>query len=116
MTRANAVPEVPALVQRRSIASFRVFAPERVVLFGSYAKGTTHCGSDVDLLVIANIVGNPAVHQRHAQQLAADCFPAIDIVLATPAEVAEAGTAKSPFLLSVLETGRTIYTAPGHRD
>ncbi len=114
MTRVEGLPTIPPLVQRTVDRLVRVFAPERVVLFGSYAKGTTHSGSDVDLLVIANIMGDPAVHLRQAHQLAVDSFPAIDIVLATPDEVAEAATAKSPFLLSVLETGRTIYTAPGH--
>ena len=112
----KALPPLPPLVQRTVDRLIRAFAPEKVVVFGSFAKGTTHSGSDVDVLVIANLAGHPAAHQRKARQLAADAFPPIDIVLATPAEVAEAGTAKSPFLLSVLETGRTIYTAPGHRD
>jgi len=111
MTRPDAAPELPPLVQRTVDRLIRIFAPERIVLFGSYAKGTTHSSSDIDLLVIANIVGNHAAHQRRADQLAVDCFPPIDIVLATPAEVAEAATARSPFLLSVMGYGITIYTS-----
>ena len=33
----------------------RAFAPERIVLFGSYAKGTRRIDSDVDLLVASGV-------------------------------------------------------------
>jgi predicted nucleotidyltransferase len=108
----QSIPELPALVQRTLARLIRAFAPERVVLFGSHAKGTAQEKSDVDLLIIANVEGNPAVHQRRAKQLAADCFPPIDVVIATPSEVEEAASAKSPFLLSILGSGKIIYTRP----
>jgi hypothetical protein len=63
----------------------------------------------VDLLVVADLAGNPAIYNRRARQLAADSFPRIDVVFATPQEVASAPTAKSPFLLSILGTGVVIY-------
>ena len=34
------------------------------------------------------------------------------LVIATPDEVADAATAKSPFLLSILGSGITIYAMP----
>ena len=87
----------------------RAFAPERIVLFGSYAKGTAHPGSDADLLVVADLEGDPAAHLRRARQLVADCFPVVDVVFCTPEDVARAQIAPSPFLLSVLESGVTVY-------
>lgn len=105
-------PDLPPLVQRTLRRLIRAFSPERIVLFGSYAKGTVHDRSDVDLLVIANLEGNPAFHQRRARQQAADCFPPIDVVFATPADVTGAASAKSPFLLTILRSGITIYTRP----
>jgi predicted nucleotidyltransferase len=100
---------LPLLVERTLQRLIRAFAPEQIVLFGSWAKGTTHVGSDVDLLIIANLPGRSTVHARRARQLTADSFPRIDIVFATPQEVASADTAKSPFLLSILGTGIVIY-------
>jgi predicted nucleotidyltransferase len=100
---------LPPLVQRTIDRLIRAFAPERIVLYGSYAKGTQHDGSDVDLLVVADGTGPTAHRLRRARQLAADCFPRIDVMLCTPADVANAATAPSPFLASILETGRTIY-------
>ena len=29
----------------------RAFAPEKILLFGSWAKGTRHAGSDIDLFI-----------------------------------------------------------------
>ena len=101
--------ELPPLVRRTVERLVRAFAPERIVLFGSHAKGTNHVGSDVDLLVITNIVGSLTAHQRRARQLTADCFPPIDVVLATPDDIERAAEATSPFLLSILGTGATIY-------
>jgi uncharacterized protein len=103
---------LPPLVRRSLERLIRAFAPERVVLFGSRAKDTVRLNSDVDLLIIANLEGNLGLHQRRARQLTADCFPPIDVVIATPAEVAEAAKAASPFLLSILGSGKTIYARP----
>jgi uncharacterized protein len=103
-------PNLPVLVQRTVDRLIRAFAPERILLFGSQAKGKTHSGSDVDLLVIADLQGNPMHHQRRARQLASDCFPPVDIILVTPAEVEGAASAKSPFLHSILGSGVPVYT------
>src|SRR5712692_1008915 len=106
-------PQNPPALLRRVVERYvRALAPERIVLFGSYAKGTNHPGSDVDLLVVADLAGDPIFHQRRARQLAADCFPPVDVVFATPDDVAAATIAKSPFLLSILERGLVVYRRP----
>ena len=106
------MPTLPPLVERTVARLIRAFAPERVLLFGSWAKGVTTEKSDVDLLLIADLSGNPAAHLRRARQLAGDCFPPVDVVIASPTEVAQAATARSPFLASILGSGITIYCQP----
>ena len=103
-------PVLPPLVRRTLQRVIRAFAPEQVMLFGSYAKGTTHPGSDVDLLVIAHVDGDATAHHQRARQLAADAFPPVDFVFATPEDVAGAASARSKFLQSVLETGIVVYS------
>jgi predicted nucleotidyltransferase len=103
-------PQNPPLLLRRVIERYiRAFAPERIVLFGSYAKGTNQSGSDIDLLVVADLDGDSLFHLRRARQLASDCFPPVDVVFATTEDIESAATAKSPFLLSILERGITVY-------
>jgi predicted nucleotidyltransferase len=104
-------PVPPSVLLRGTLDRLvRAFAPERIVLFGSYAKGTAESGSDMDLLVVADIEGDPIVHLRRARQLVASSFPPVDIVLCTSEDVSEAASAKSPFLLSVLGSGVTVYS------
>jgi predicted nucleotidyltransferase len=103
------IPELPPLVERSLQRLIRTFSPERVVLFGSYAKGTTHINSDVDLLIITNMNINKAQYKHRARQLTADSFPSIDVVFATREDLALATINKSPFLLSILQSGITIY-------
>jgi predicted nucleotidyltransferase len=105
LPRADLPPALARVIER----FVRAFAPEAIVLFGSYAKGTQRPGSDVDLLVVAELLGSTEFHLRRAHQLAADCFPPIDVVFATPAEIAEAGSAPSPFLQSILGRGELVY-------
>ena len=105
-------PTLPPLALRAVERLRRAFAPERIVLFGSYAKGTNLPGSDIDLLVIADLAGDPAVHQRRAQQLTADSFPPIDVVFHSAEDVAAADSARMPFLMSILQKGITIYSRP----
>jgi predicted nucleotidyltransferase len=88
----------------------RALAPTRIVLFGSYAKGTERPGSDVDLLVISNAAAEPASALRRARQLLAANFPPIDVVLCSPEDAEHADRAASPFLQSILENGVTVYS------
>ena len=95
---------------RRVVGRYvRAFAPERIVLFGSYAKGTMQTGSDMDLLVIVRVEDRSSATLRRAHQLAADCFPPVDVAFATTDDVEHAALDRNPFLLSVLGTGVTVY-------
>lgn len=87
----------------------RALAPTRIVLFGSYAKGTARAGSDVDLLVISDAAAKPEVATRRARQLVAANFPPIDVTLCTPEDAENAQRLRSPFLASILESGMTVY-------
>lgn len=100
---------LPPLVWRVVARYVRAFAPERIVLFGSYAKGTHSPNSDVDLLIVADLVGDLLFHLRRARQLSLDCFPRVDVVFATRDDINGAANARSPFLLSILQSGFAIY-------
>jgi uncharacterized protein len=100
---------LPPLVIRTIERLIRNFNPQRIMLFGSYAKEKTRQGSDVDLLVIADLTGNIIFHKKRARQLSSDCFPMVDVSFATPEEIANASMARSPFLLSILQKGITLY-------
>ena len=102
--------ELPPLVRGALQRLVRAFAPRRVVLFGSYAKGQVRTGSDVDVLFVTVVHRDAAERRLRVRHLTRGCFPPIDVAFATPAEVASVGEdATSLFLRSILENGITVY-------
>ncbi len=85
------------------------FAPLRIVLFGSRARGEADCHSDIDLLVVlaeANDKHQAAVAiRRELRNLPASK----DIVVTTPAEIESRGEISGTVLYEALRTGATVY-------
>lgn len=82
---------------------------ERVILFGSYVRGTANQDSDVDLLVIAHSQ-LPRHHRSRPlyQMLTPYPFP-MDLLVYTPQEVELAKASDASFLSGVLKEGRVVY-------
>ena len=65
----------------------RVFAPERIVVFGFDAKETNRAGSDVDLLIVVDAGDETTWAARRPRHLAADSHPPGDVVIVSPDDV-----------------------------
>lgn len=57
------VPDLANVIENQVLAEATTrlvngFSPERIILFGSHARGTAHHRSDVDLLIICPIKDN----------------------------------------------------------
>ena len=86
-----------------------VTQPEKIILFGSYARGEATERSDIDLLIIqpSNL---PRYKRSTPIRLALkELFPSKDIVVYTPEEVEEWKSASTSFIASVLREGRVLY-------
>ena len=86
-----------------------VVRPEKVILFGSFAHGQPGTDSDVDLLVIMESEQNP--HARSVQVseiLYPRPFP-VDIIVRTPAEVAERIALGDCFFRDIMARGKVLY-------
>lgn len=97
----------------RSVTSLIVTAcdPEKIILFGSYAKGQQNCDSDVDILVIGDFGGSSFLRNQELRQLLHSCPIPIDIHVATMEEIeAESGKLFS-FMNSVISSGVVLYTS-----
>ncbi|MCY3747794.1 MAG: nucleotidyltransferase domain-containing protein [Chloroflexi bacterium] len=85
------------------------FQPERVVLFGSRARGDATKWSDVDLLVVMpdGIDRRETAVEIH---LALGDLPAAkDIVVTTPAHIAQRGHVIGTVLRPALREGKVLY-------
>lgn len=60
------------------------FAPEKIILFGSQAKGTARSSSDIDLCIV---IETKAKRRLAAElQTALECDKAVDLLIYTPEE------------------------------
>jgi len=85
--------------------------PEKIVLFGSMARGEQHADSDVDLLVIEQTdlprYKRASLYRRAVRGM---CI-AKDIVVYSPKEVAEWETVPNAFITTILREGKVLYEA-----
>ncbi len=85
------------------------FAPEKVILLGSHAWGHPRPDSDVDLLVVMESDERPA---KRSAKVSMACRPrllAMDILVRTPAELAERLAVNDPFMRHITEEGQVLY-------
>jgi predicted nucleotidyltransferase len=95
-----------------SLRIAREFHPDRIVLFGSHARGTAGEDSDVDLLVIMPFEGKAVTKSVEIRLKVRPGFP-VDLLVRTPEKVQERLAMGDGFMREILETGKVLYEA-GH--
>jgi len=88
----------------------REFRPRRVILFGSYARGTPTEDSDVDLLVVMPFKGSPAYKSAEVVMKVRPPFP-VDLLVRTPQTVRRRLAMGDCFMREILERGKVLYEA-----
>jgi predicted nucleotidyltransferase len=116
---ASRIPDAPSGVipEREQLAEVATsialrFRPERIVLFGSRASGTSMEGSDVDLMVVMETSLRPPEQAARIRQALHLTPPfAIDVLVRTPEQIHE-GLADGDFFVEDLITqGALLYEA-----
>src|ERR1700677_2299793 len=81
-----ASPNIPlAAIRRFARRIAQRFEPDKIILFGSYADGTSHEESDVDLLVIMRTKN--AIDQSIRISLAFEEPFSLDLIVRTPWQI-----------------------------
>ena len=88
----------------------REFHPERIILFGSYARGDADEDSDVDLLVIMPFEGLGARKAAEIMKRVRPGFP-VDVVVRTPETVRERIRMGDFFLRDATDEGKILHDA-----
>ena len=125
MYNANMKPHLPKAAKKQSgyrysspnipLAAIRRFArqigtrfqPERIILFGSYAYGTPHEESDVDLLVVMPTTNS--IDQSLRITLAFDAPFSLDLIVRTPQKLSRDLRDGDWFLREVVAKGKVLY-------
>jgi predicted nucleotidyltransferase len=94
------------------------FAPERILLFGSFARGDQNRASDVDLVIISE---NPLPFCDRIGRALAVCYEAstrmpVEALVYTPEEWQRMIAAGSSFAKLVEREGRVLYERESQSD
>jgi predicted nucleotidyltransferase len=83
--------------------------PERIILFGSRARGTPRPDSDFDVLVVQH---SDEPRYRRAAPLytaLADVPAEVEVMVYTPSEIAEWSEVPNAFVTTALREGKILY-------
>lgn len=102
------------MIDRSEVRGFvkrlvREFDPERVLLFGSYARGQPTEDSDVDVLVIMEHRKRRNTDQAIEIDLRLDREFPMDLIVRKPAEIRRRLALGDMFLKSIMEEGKVLY-------
>jgi predicted nucleotidyltransferase len=93
-------------ITRRIVATAH---PQRILLFGSVARGQSNLDSDLDMLVI---VRGPVHRRALAQEIYRNLhgiLTPVDVVVATEQDIQQHGQAIGSILRPALREGKVIY-------
>jgi predicted nucleotidyltransferase len=105
-----ASPNIPMSAIRRFARRIAErFHPHKIILFGSYAYGTPHNESDVDLLVImpaSNVIDQAIRIRREFER------PFVfDLIVRTPKQIERGLRDDNWFIREIVEKGKILYEA-----
>jgi predicted nucleotidyltransferase len=101
-------PNIPLTAIRRFARRIAErFDPEKIILFGSFAYGTPHEWSDVDLLVVMPAYNE--INQSIRITLAFDREFPLDLIVRTPQRLRRRLAEGDSFLSEVMAKGIVIY-------
>jgi predicted nucleotidyltransferase len=92
----------------------REFRPEKIVLFGSHARGDAGKYSDVDLLVVLSFEGSNLSKQAEIRSRVRQDF-GIHVVARTPEDMERRLALGDFFLMEAVEEGKVLYESPRAR-
>ncbi|MBC7228706.1 MAG: nucleotidyltransferase domain-containing protein [Thermoflexales bacterium] len=87
------------------------YAPQKVILFGSYARGTPRSDSDIDLLIVKETSERFIDRWVTVGRLLSDPQRSIPLetLILTPQELAHRLEVGDQFIAEILEEGEVLY-------
>ena len=106
-------PEVRAIIQKMVEKIVSDYAPQKVILYGSYAYGTPHRDSDVDLLIIKDTPERFLDRWITVHRLLTGMHRSLPLepLVLTPREIEGRLAVGDQFIVEILKKGKVLYAA-----
>jgi predicted nucleotidyltransferase len=102
-----------AVIRRYARAIAEKFLPDKIILFGSYAYGTPHEDSDVDLLVVMPCRNQ--LDQGFRIRCAVEAPFPMDLIVRKPSEMKWRLEEGESFLTEIVSRGKVLYEKDDRR-
>lgn len=91
------------------------YAPQQVILFGSYAYGIPGPDSDLDLLIVKETSQRFIDRWVTVRRILTGTHPSLPLetLVLTPEEIARRLAIGDQFIAEILDNGEVLYVAPG---
>jgi len=96
------LPEITRRIVRTS-------NPDKIILFGSYARGSFDTDSDMDLLIVVPNVEHTRQESLRVRRALRGLLVPVDIVIATPEQINRLGNVAGLVYHSALSEGKVLY-------
>ncbi len=83
--------------------------PEKIILFGSYARGAAQADSDVDLLIILPAIQHQREESLRIRRALRGLMVPVDILLATTEQIERLGDMPGLIYRTALREGKVVY-------
>ena len=102
MNLTNQIPEITQRIIQTS-------NPEKIILFGSYARGDFRTDSDLNILIIVQGVKHLRQESIRVRRALRGLLAPVDIVVATPEQITRLRNEAGLMYKSALSEGKVLY-------
>jgi len=100
-------PEKVEAVVRRLVTAAK---PRKIILFGSYVRGTVHRDSDLDVLVVTDDdVQSPRAESARLRRVVRDISMSMDILVIPQSKLEQIQGRRDWIYAEACETGNVVY-------
>ena len=85
------------------------FRPEKIILFGSYARGTAGQDSDADILVVMPVKGSKRKKATEIDVALVGLDLPVDVIVVTPEELERNKNQIGTIIYPALKEGKVLY-------
>lgn len=85
------------------------FDPEKIILFGSHARGTAGPDSDVDLLIVMRVIGSRREKATEIDRILSDRDVPLDLIVITPEQFERDRNLIGTLVRPAVREGKILY-------